>query len=130
MNITKIQNIPAGIYQPREIKKSELEKSDELKKTPDAVESKSANVWKKDILLNALDKLENNMQLDDSHPLGRKGNQPIESYEEALIELDSLKKSDFKAQASNAQANIEAKNILSLFVEMQTESEHNYYDII
>ena len=61
--------------------------------------------------------IENNIQLDNSKPLDRLENQPIETYDEALIELNWMKTPFFKAQAFGAQANIEAIDVLSLFTE-------------
>lgn len=130
MNITKIQNMPAGLYEPREIRHEELQKSKQNEVSNAEDSSKSKEMWKKDILLNALDKLEDNIQLDDSHPLGRKENQPIETFDEALIELAFLKESNFKEVAAQAQANLDPKDVLSLFVDNQAEENYNYYDII
>ena len=70
----------------------------------------------KDILLQTLDKLENSMQVDDSHPLGRLESAPIETYEEALMELSLIKEPGFKEHLADAQANISPESVLSLFV--------------
>ncbi len=79
--------------------------------------SSPSSAWQKDILMQAVEKLENNIQTDDSHPLDKKGAAPIESYNEAVIEL-SLFKNNFDAeQASGAQANISPESILSLFTD-------------
>ena len=45
-------------------------------------------------------------------------NQPIETYEEALIELSFLKTPMFIAQASDAQANLVAESVMELFAEV------------
>lgn len=65
----------------------------------------------------ALDKLENSIQLDNSNPLDKPENQPIESLEEALIILGFTKTPFFKSQALGAQANIEPKDVVTLFTE-------------
>lgn len=71
--------------------------------------------WQKKILSDALDKLENNIQTDDSSPLFTDDAMPIETYKEALIELKSLINSDFDKFASEAQANLTPGDILYLF---------------
>jgi hypothetical protein len=72
--------------------------------------------WQKDIMLSAINKLENNMQMDDIHPLSRADSAPIDTYQEALIELSYTKSSTFKKQASAAQANLKPEDVLSLFL--------------
>jgi len=81
---------------------------------PDSELNKTS--WQKDILINALDKLENSIQIDDkSHPLGGAENVPIETYSEALDELKKLVESNFSQYASKAQANLTPGDILYLF---------------
>lgn len=72
--------------------------------------------WQKSILLQALDKLENNKQLDDIHPLDRQESSPIDSYEEALIELGFVKNNTSPSDLFGAQANLNPQSILSLFI--------------
>lgn len=67
------------------------------------------------ILLKAIENLENNKHLDNSHPLSKIDNAPIESLEEAIIELRYFKSPFFKANASAAQANLKNEDILYLF---------------
>lgn len=66
-------------------------------------------------LLKILEHLENNIQMDNSHPLSKSANAPIESFEEALIELGYFKSPFFKVNASAAQANLKNQDILYLF---------------
>jgi hypothetical protein len=53
--------------------------------------------------------------MDNSHPLSKSENAPIESFEEALIELGYFKSPFFKVNASAAQANLKNQDILYLF---------------
>lgn len=116
MKITEINSQNYTSYQPLELKKTDV--STNSLKNADKLEINKNNVnWQKDILLDALSMIENNIQLDNINPLDRMENQPIESYEEALMELNWVKTPFFKAQAMNAQANIEARDVLYLFVE-------------
>ncbi|MCX6152950.1 MAG: hypothetical protein NT007_02195 [Candidatus Kapabacteria bacterium] len=71
--------------------------------------------WQKDILLSAINMLENNIQLNDIHPLDRKSASPIETHQEALIELTFFKAGFNPDETSKAQANIKASDIASLF---------------
>lgn len=117
MNVSEIRNTGIKNVEPMVFKKN-IAPNTAADQAVDKIEVSSASVsWQKDILLSALDMLENNKQLDDSHPLDRAGNAPIESFDEALIEINFLKSSNFKEQAYGAQANINAKDVLYLFVE-------------
>lgn len=73
--------------------------------------------WQKNILLSAIEKLENNHQMDNSHPLSKADNVPIETFEEALIELSYFKTNIFRDDAGTAQANLHPENVVSLFTE-------------
>lgn len=116
MKITEINSQNYSVYQPPVLKKSDI--SPNFPKSSDKLEINQNNVnWQKEILLDALSMIENNIQLDNSNPLDRIENQPIESYEEALMELNWMKTPFYKAQAFNAQANIEAKDVLYLFMD-------------
>lgn len=66
-------------------------------------------------LLKTLGHLENNIHLDNSHPLNKPSNAPIESFEEAIIELGYFKTPFFKVNASAAQANLKNQDVLYLF---------------
>lgn len=124
MNVTKISNGITNVpnlnnYQPKELAKADSgkvilkTKIDEM----DSVDIKQKNIWQKDILLSALDKLENNIHLENNHPLDFERNQPIETFEEALIELSFVRTPLFKAEALNAQANISPSSIWELFID-------------
>lgn len=116
MKIADINAQNYQMFQPKELKKSEL--SVNSPKNLDKLEINQNNAnWQKDILLDALSMIENNIQLDNSNPLDRLENQPIDSFEEALMELNWMKTPFYRAQAYNAQANLEPRDIVYLFVE-------------
>lgn len=89
---------------PQKINKKKSIESDNEKK-----------IFSPESLLKTLEQLENNKQLDNSHPLKKAENAPIESFEEALIELGYFKTPFFKANASAAQANLRNEDVLYLF---------------
>ncbi|HPI21368.1 MAG TPA: hypothetical protein PKY56_13465, partial [Candidatus Kapabacteria bacterium] len=51
----------------------------DIKNTSTAEDSQSLTAWQKDILLQAMNKLENNVQVNNNHPLGNANYEPIES---------------------------------------------------
>jgi hypothetical protein len=122
MKITDIrtndpQDARLPLFRPEEInfnKTGNLKKEDSLNIEKKSSESSSTQ-WQKEILLSALDDLENNIQDDDNHPLGKLSNAPIETYDEALIELSFLKTPKFVTTASEAQANLTADDVMYLF---------------
>lgn len=80
------------------------------------------NAWQKDILLTALDKLENTVSNDaKTTPLNYATAAPLDSYQDALQELQSLVSNNFEQYASKAQANLTPQDILYLF-----EGETNF----
>ncbi|GAB5464570.1 MAG: hypothetical protein Kapaf2KO_00060 [Candidatus Kapaibacteriales bacterium] len=113
MNVTNISNSDKT-YDPflldaLAITKKDLEKAE----TPNNAEKPKG--WEKQILLDALEKLEETISPDESSPLNYSQSAPIESYEEALTELKNLVSSDFKSIAAKAQANLTPADILYLF---------------
>jgi rhodanese-related sulfurtransferase len=124
MNISKINS---GTLKGMEVKTyipEEIKKEDQIGPKPevradkiDAEEAAFSLNWQRDILLDALEKLENTVQPDNNHPLDTQTNQPIETYEEALIELQYVNTPKFVLEASGAQANINAESIIELFAE-------------
>lgn len=118
MKITEIrpsnlQSIEAKAFKPELAEKKAIDNTS--KDTMD-LSANSIN-WQKDILLSALDMLESEIYANDQAPLDKIENRPIETYEEALIELRYFKSEKFTEEASQAQANISAEDILHLFVE-------------
>lgn len=118
MNITEIRhNVQMPVFETFAQKITEPYKKQGLMVEDRINVSSPTSQWQKDILLNALDKLEGKMTLDDAHPLDRKQNQPIETFEEALIELSLFKSAFVKEQAYGAQANILPHDIVGIFVD-------------
>ncbi len=115
MNVTEIRDSGSNPYDLSlfdAIQSEPIKAAESVKKEPAPPSSAS---WQKKILIDALDKLENNIHLDDSNPLDKLNNSPIESYEEALIELSFIKSPFFKTHASQAQANVNANDVMYLF---------------
>lgn len=114
MKVTNIKQAQYDAFQPIELKKSDTKQvSGNIEDKMDISGNKSN--WQKNILLDALTKIENNIQLDNSHPLDRPENQPIENFDQALIELNFIHSPFFKAQASGAQANLKPQDVIYLF---------------
>jgi hypothetical protein len=92
----------------------EVDKSKEIS-TNNSTSQAEKKDWQQKILSNAIDVLENNIQVDNDSPLFSAESAPIESYAEALDELRKLVDSDFEKNAVNAQANLTHSDILYLF---------------
>lgn len=114
MNISKIGVNPTETYFPREIRNEAVKLNTE--KSNDANTLKF-NKWQEEILISALDKLANSIQLDNSHPLGRLENQPIETKAEALAELEKINVESLRNFGSQAQANVSASSFIKLIME-------------
>ncbi len=69
-----------------------------------------------EILLKSIEKLENTKHLDNIHPLDRMENTPIETFQEALAEVQILKSRSSSDLLFKTQANLLNKNVLSLFI--------------
>lgn len=117
MQITDVRTTPLNLNESSAFKNAEVIRKDSQPIAKNIQSTPASSQWQKDILLDALDMLENNMQVDNNHPLGRADYAPIESFEEALIELSFVRTPFFKAQASQAQANLRNEDIISLFVD-------------
>jgi len=118
MKVTEIRTpgalaIEAIPFKPELAPKKELS---DLQKDKVQLSSSPIN-WQKDILLSALDMLENKIKNDDGFPLDKLENRPIETFEEALKELAFLRTNKFRNEASAAQANINPADVVSLFLE-------------
>lgn len=114
MNVTEIRFNPVNAYDIINFKPKESDKK-AVDKAPPQNDVNAINSWQKDILLGGLNKLENNLHLDDINPLDRSHNQPIETHQEALDVLSFVKTQLFKDQASGAQANIKPQDVMDLF---------------
>lgn len=110
-NITKVEKTLSSIddLSIEQVKDSAKSSIDKEKNNPNFTS------WQKDILLSAINKLENNIQMDDIHPLSRRDSAPIETYEQALIELNFVKSPKFVQEAYGAQANLNPQDIMYLF---------------
>ena len=117
MQVREISNPQANALEYSTLKPKEITVKTEQPIENPSADSASDTAWQKDILMQALDKLENNMHVDNSLPLNKQSSGPIESFDEALIELSFTKTPFFRREAASAQANIKAEDILSLFTE-------------
>lgn len=114
MNIAKIATSPTESYFPREIK---FETAKQIAEKTAPSQDAKLNAWQKDILINALDKLVNNIQVDNSHPLGRAENAPIETRSEAFAVLETINSDYLSKFGSQFQANISAASFMNLVME-------------
>lgn len=110
VTLANIENYEAEQIKPSFIAKHSKNKEIKLNKS-----STPSLAWQKDILMNAIEMLENNIQMDNTHPLSQPMNAPIETFHEALIELSFIKTPKFREEALAAQANVNVENILTLF---------------
>lgn len=118
MKITEIRPQGTPAVEVRTFQPEKIEKKSQQNIIMDKVEISSENVnWQKDILLNALEMIESKVAREVEHPLDKVENRPIETFDEALIELRFLNTDKFAKEALSAQANIKAEDILSLFIE-------------
>ena len=117
MQVKEIKPISINQTEIKEFKPTAINKKNEMDTSSIQKTDLSINPWQKDILLQAIDMLENNKHLDDIHPLDRAVNAPIETFEEALLELNYFKTSKFRNEASSAQANLNPHDVLYLFQE-------------
>lgn len=117
MQVTEIRNSGGAAYDPFLVDMLGIGSTKSAKKvateTPKKPVDKSA--WQKDILLNALNKLENNVQVDDKSPLNYSTAAPLGTFDDAMKELRSLVDNNFEKFASQAQANLTPQDILHLF---------------
>ncbi|OGU17710.1 MAG: hypothetical protein A2X61_04395 [Ignavibacteria bacterium GWB2_35_12] len=114
MQITNVTNTEKNLNSSAELS---IEQVRDTAKSSIDKNKKEGNLtsWQKDILLSAIDKLENSIQMDDIHPLSRRDAAPIETYEEALIELNYVKSPKFAQEAFGAQANLNPEDVMYLF---------------
>ncbi len=117
MNISEIRTSGVANYEPYTPTKVDPKKVAEQKQIDAAKVDKSNEAWQKNILLDALDSIESSIGTSDSHPLDAAANAPIESFDEALIELNFIKTPMFAKYASQAQANINPEDVVALFAD-------------
>ncbi len=117
MNITTIKHQPLTSRENLAFKNAEVLNKKDIQKAEIAPKSTQDIQWQQNVLLDAITSLENNMQTNNNHPLGRADYSPIENFEEALSELPFFSSDIFKSQALGAQANLRPQDIASLFSE-------------
>lgn len=120
MDISEIKSFVSVLPQIKSNPKNKEQESTSNTRnvSKDKIEISSPNQkWQNDILIDVLNRLENSKQLDDSHPLDRVENSPIETFEEAVFELKFLQNEKYYSQFGPAQANLSPESVLSLFVE-------------
>lgn len=117
MKVTDIRYQPVNPIETKAFRNAEVLKKSETVLNNSSVKVVQDPSWQKNILLDAIQNLENNIQTDNNHPLSRADYAPIESLDEAMIELAWFKTPFFQAQGVEAQANLTAEDIAALFVE-------------
>jgi hypothetical protein len=116
MNITKITN-NQDLFSDKEPKSIENKKKELIGDHNRKKDSLSASdSIGKNILLATVEKLENSIHLDDNHPLDKINAAPLDTLEDVIVELNYLKQSFSADIFINAQANLKAENVMSLFV--------------
>ncbi len=119
MNIREIRPATVNNFDIPKFKPEESVKADVATLQLDKIEINQPQNWQQDILLSGLDMLENKIQLSNSSsPLDRIENKPIETFAEALNELNFIKTDLFKSQASFAQANLAPEILIDLMAEV------------
>ncbi|MGQ9818458.1 MAG: hypothetical protein ACUVQ1_00820 [Candidatus Kapaibacteriales bacterium] len=73
--------------------------------------------WQVSVLQIAKKYLENIEQMENNHPLGRREYKTIETFEEALKELERVYEPKFMEEAKAAQANLTPEQVLHLFIQ-------------
>ncbi len=75
------------------------------------------NDWQRSVVDIALKYLDNKSQVENNHPLSQGRFKQIQTLEEALQEIETLRQGQLKNDGLKAQANIIPKDILSLFLQ-------------
>ncbi len=119
MDVKNIQNGANAQYDSFLVDALNINKNKEVSKNI-AVKSNQTTtaektIWQQNVLLNAIDKLENNIQVDKTSPLFSDENAPIESYKEALEELRKIVLENKQEYMKESQANLTPRDILYLF---------------
>jgi len=125
MDVKNITNSTNAHYDSFLVDALNINKNKEVKKNS-FVETNSTTAndkakWQQNVLLSAIENLENNIQVDNTNPLFSLENAPIESFKEAIAELRKVVNTNNKEYMKQAQANLTPSDILYLF-EDQFES--------
>ncbi|MFN3307454.1 MAG: hypothetical protein ACK42Z_09770 [Candidatus Kapaibacteriota bacterium] len=75
------------------------------------------NEWQKNIVDIALKYLHNKNQVENNHPLSQGRFKQIQTFEEAIEELELLRNEKLKQEGLQTQANIQPESIVSLFIQ-------------
>ncbi len=118
MNITTIKHQPLTSKETLAFRNAEVLKKSDVSKTEVAPHTPKETKWQQNILLDVISDLENNLQPDNNHPLGRADYQPIENLQEALAQMPYFQTDAFKSTASQAQANLRPQDIAALFSDL------------
>jgi hypothetical protein len=117
MKVTDIRYQPVNTIETKAFKNAEVIKKSDVNTNSVSNSTTKDTEWQKNIILDAISSIENNIQVDNNHPLSRADYSPIESFTEAQIELAWFKTPMFATQASGAQANLTPDDVSGLFVE-------------
>jgi hypothetical protein len=117
MKITNTQNNLLSNFNSNLLNLSETTKKSSDKSFSTIENAQTISSWQKDIIQQTIEKLENTQLVENNHPLSKTQNAPIETFEEALNVLNYFKSTFYKSEASAVQANLEPKDISSLFTE-------------
>lgn len=119
MDVKNIQNGVNSQYDSFLVDALNIGKTKDVKKKESISSPNDAKLekakWQQNVLLSALDDLENNIQVDNSSPLFSEENLPIETYKEAIAELRKIVQDNDKEFFELAQANLTPSDILYLF---------------
>ncbi len=119
MDVKNIQNGANAQYDSFLVDALNINKNKEVSKNIAVISNQTTTaektIWQQNVLLNAIDKLENNIQVDKTSPLFSDENAPIESYKEALEELRKIVLENKQEYMKESQANLTPRDILYLF---------------
>ncbi|MGA2296486.1 MAG: hypothetical protein ABSG15_02955 [FCB group bacterium] len=116
MEVKGITDSSISSFRIENLKTNEAVK-ETLNENTDAQNSDTSNsTLKNNLLSDTINKLENNIHMNDIHPLDNKSSLPINSFKEAINELNFIKTDKFKTEALFVHANINPGEILDLFV--------------
>ena len=113
----EVSKITGNVIQPQELiltnKTSTLNKESDRSKNSS---SKTLDFFDKKVSF-LTDSLDNNLQMENNHPLGRADYRPIDTLQEAKSLLSYFFTPEYKNSASGAQANVTPESFLTLFAD-------------
>ncbi len=105
------------IYSNFLTKKGNVESTQATANKQVTVDKSNESYWQALFLDKALDQMVNNLQNDDSHPLSKKENEPLNTYLDALGELNKINAEAIKGQGLAAHSFIDSKNYLDIIAD-------------